>query len=248
MRLNIIDVGIRYGKLTALRSVHSGADGGKVVALLGPNASGKTTLLRTITGLLSPTSGKVELDGVRVDRMTPHDRASKICWVPRIAEVSGAFTIRRVVELGRYALGPSPERVDDALAKVDLLDRSESLWHAASAGMRQRAAFARALAQRTPGGLLVLDEPSSALDLQHLASMGDILKQCAKEGDIVLAALHDISFAMEIADAVVVLKEGQVVLDGQTNAVLTPSSLGGIYGVDLTWAVDDGGKRHLVMA
>ena len=84
--------------------------------------------------------------------------------------------------------------------------------------------------------------------MHHLKSMGEMLKQCASEGDIVIAALHDISFAMEIADAVIVLKEGRIVLDGQTNAVLTPSSLGGIYGVDLNWAVDEAGKRHLVMA
>jgi len=247
LRLHISDVGVRYGKITALRNVHASADGGKVIAVLGPNASGKTTLLRTIAGLFSSSSGKVELDGTRVDGMSPHDRASKISWVPRIAEVAGAFTLRRVVELGRYALGPSQVRVDDALSQVDLLDRSETLWHAASAGMRQRAAFARALAQRTPGGLLVLDEPSSALDLKHLQSMGDLLRSCATEGDIVVAALHDIAFAMEIADEVIVLKEGQIVLAGQTKAVLTPSSLGGVFGVDLTWARDESGKLHLVM-
>ena len=247
MRLHISDVGVRFHKITALRGVHASADGGKIIAVLGPNASGKTTLLRSIAGLISPTHGKIELDGIRVNRMKPHDRASKVSWVPRVAEVAGAFTIRRVIELGRYALGPSTLRVDDALAQVDLLDRSESLWHGASAGMRQRAAFARALAQRTPGGLIVLDEPSSALDLQHLRSMATLLRQCASEGDIVIASLHDISFAMDIADEVLVLKEGQVVLAGQTGAVLTPSSLGEVFGVDLTWAVDEAGKRHLVM-
>jgi iron complex transport system ATP-binding protein len=238
---------MRFSKITALRGVHASADGGKIIAVLGPNASGKTTLLKIIAGLLSPSTGNIELDGFRVDNMTPHDRASKISWVPRVAEVAGSFTIRRVVELGRYALGPSQVRVDDALAQVDLLDRANSLWHTASAGMKQRCAFARALAQRTPGGLIVLDEPSSALDLNHLQSMASILRNCASEGDIVVAALHDIAFAMDIADEVIVLKEGQVVLAGQTNAVLTPSSLSSVFGVDLAWAVDEGGKRHLVM-
>lgn len=247
MRLQIKNVSVRYSKLNALQSVHATADGGKVIAVLGPNASGKTTLLRTIAGLLSPTKGYVELDGVRLDRMSPHDRASKVAWVPRVAEVAGAFSIRKVVELGRYSLGPSAVRVEEALSKVDLLERSESLWHTASAGMRQRSAFARALAQRTPGGLLVLDEPTSALDLRHLQSMGTLLRECAEEGDIVIAALHDIAFAMDVADEVLVLKEGQIVLAGQMNAVLTPSSLGGVFGVDLTWAVDDDGKRHLVL-
>ncbi len=247
MRLQISNVGMRFHKITALRALHASADGGKIIALLGPNASGKTTLLRTVAGLLSPTSGRVELDGIRVDRMSPHDRASKVVWVPRVAEVAGSFSIRKVVELGRYAIGPSSSRVDDALSQVGLLDRADSLWHTASAGMRQRAAFARALAQRTPGGLFVLDEPSSALDLQHLNSMGNLLKACALEGDIVIAAFHDIAFAMDVADEVIVLKEGQIVLAGQTSAVLTPSSLGGVFGVDLTWAQDDSGKRHLVM-
>ena len=247
MRLHISDIGVRFNKLHALKGVHANIDGGKIIAVLGPNASGKTTLLRLIAGLLAPTKGKIILDGTRIDRMSPHDRASKVSWVPRVADVAGSFSIRRVVELGRYALGPSIERVDDALYQVDLFDRADSLWHTASAGMRQRAAFARALAQRTPGGLLVLDEPSSALDLQHLQAMGTLLRNCANEGDIVIAALHDIAFAMEIADEVIVLKEGMVVLAGQLDAVLTPSSLGGVFGVDLTWATDDAGKRHLVL-
>ncbi len=246
MRLRLSDVGVRYGVRTAIRDINAGVDGGKVVAVLGPNASGKTTLLRTIAGLQQPSSGFVELDGARVDKLKPHDLASKIAWVPRVAEVAGSFSIRKVIELGRYALGPSRQRVEGALSKVDLLSRSESLWYEASAGMRQRASIARALAQRTPGGVLVLDEPTSALDLRHLRMVGEILCQCASEGDIVIAAMHDISFALEIADEVFVLKEGQLVLAGATKAVLTPSSLGDVFGVDLAWATDDAGNRHLV--
>ena len=247
MRLELSDVSVRYGARTAINGINIGIDGGKVVAVLGPNAAGKTTLLRTIAGLQLPTHGRLVLDGARIDRMKPHDRASKIAWVPRVAEVAGSFTIRRVVELGRYALGPSQARVDEALKKVDLLDRSESQWHTASAGMKQRGAIARALAQRTPGGMLVLDEPTSALDLRHLQMMGAMLRQCAEEGDIVIAAMHDIAFAMDIADEVLVLREGQLVLAGETHAVLTPSSLGSVFGVDLAWATDEAGKRHLVL-
>jgi iron complex transport system ATP-binding protein len=244
--LRLTEVGVRYGTRTALHDINTGFDGGKVIAVLGPNASGKTTLLRTIAGLQCPTTGIVELDGARVDKLRPHDLASKIAWVPRVADVAGSFTIRKVVELGRYALGPSRQRVEDALSKVDLLGRSESLWFEASAGMRQRAAIARALAQRTPGGMLVLDEPTSALDLRHLRMVGDMLRQCACEGDIVIAAVHNIPFALDIADEVIVLREGQLVLAGATKAVLTPSSLGDVFGVDLAWATDQAGNRHLV--
>ncbi len=246
MRLRLSNLGVRYGARTAIHGLNAGVEGGKVLAVLGPNASGKTTLLQTIAGLQQPTTGMVELDGARVDRLNPHDLASKIAWVPRISEVAGSFTLRKMVELGRYALGPSRQRVEDALSKVNLLSRSESLWHEASAGMRQRAAFARALAQRTPGGVLVLDEPTSALDLRHLRMVGDLLRQCASEGDIVLAAVHDISLVLDIADEVIVLKEGHLALAGSTNAVLTPSSLGEVFGVDLAWATDEAGNRHLV--
>ena len=246
MRIRLTDVGVRYGVRAAIRGINVGVDGGKVIAVLGPNASGKTTLLRTIAGLQHPSTGIVELDGARVDKLKPHDLASKIAWVPRVAEVAGSFTIRKVVELGRYALGPSRQRVEDALSKVDLLSRSESLWFEASAGMRQRAAIARALAQRTPGGVLVLDEPTSALDLRHLRMVGDMLRQCACEGDIVFAAVHNIPLALDIADEVIVLREGQLVLAGATHAVLTPSSLGDVFGVDLAWATDQAGNRHLV--
>ena len=247
MRLRIAELGVRFGSRTALSSISAGIDGGKIVGVLGPNASGKTTLLRTIAGLQHPTHGVVELDGTRVDRMRPHDLASKVAWVPRVSEVAGSFTLRRVVELGRYALGPSQSRIDEALSRVDLLGRSDTMWHEASAGMRQRASIARALAQRTPGGVLVMDEPTSALDLHHLQLVGDLLRQCAAEGDIVLAAMHDIAFAMDLVDEVLVLRDGQVALAGETQAVLTPSSLGGVFGGDLAWALDDAGKRHLVL-
>ena len=247
MRLQISNLTVKYHSVKAIDHVHTNMDGGRIIAVLGPNAAGKTTFLRTVAGLHNPSKGKVVLDGVNVTKMSSYDRASKITWVPRIAEVAGSFTLRRVVELGRYALGPSKDRVNAALKSVGLTHRSESAWHEASAGMKQRAAIARSLAQRTPGGMMVLDEPTSALDLKHLKEMGQLLQECANEGDIVLIAVHDIGFAMQVADEVLVLQEGRLVLAGATRAVLTPSSLASVFGVDLAWATDELQNRHLVM-
>ena len=246
MRLQISSLSVRYGKLVALRDIDANADGGKIVSVLGPNASGKTTLLRCIAGLQTPTRGKVFLDGTSLGRLHPRERASKVAWVPRTSEVGGRFTLRRIVELGRFALGPSPSRVDDALYAVDLLDRADTLWHEASAGMKQRTSIARALAQRTPGGLLVLDEPTSALDLLHVQVVANVLRKCASEGDLVIAAIHNVALAIELADTAFVLKRGELVLSGQSSAVLTLGSLGEVFGVDLAWATDDAGKRYLV--
>jgi iron complex transport system ATP-binding protein len=246
MRLHISSLSVRYGKLTALRDITANADGGKIVSILGPNASGKSTLLRCIAGLQSPTKGKVLFDGASLLRLHPRERASKVAWVPRSSEIGGRFTLRRVVELGRFSLGPSGARVDDALATVDLLDRSETIWHEASAGMKQRASIARALAQRTPGGLLLLDEPTSALDLRHVQVVAKILRKCADEGDLVIAAIHDVALAIDLADTAFVLRHGELALAGQSSAVLTPGSLGEVFGVDLAWATDESGKRHLV--
>lgn len=246
MRLQISSLSVRYGKLVALRDIDANADGGKIVSVLGPNASGKSTLLRCIAGLQIPSSGKVFLDGTSLRRLHPRERASRVAWVPSTSEIGGRFTLRRIVELGRFALGPSPVRVDDALAAVDLLDRADTLWHEASAGMKQRTSIARALAQRTPGGLLVLDEPTSALDLLHVQVVANILRKCASEGDLVIAAIHNVALAIELADTAFVLKRGELVLAGQSSAVLTLGSLGEVFGVDLAWATDDAGKRHLV--
>lgn len=247
MRLQINDLFVRYRSLKAVDHVHANIEGSAVVAVLGPNAAGKSTFLRSIAGLQSVNKGKIMLDGNNVTKMSARNRASKVTWVPQVSEVAGAFTLRRVIELGRYSLGPSKERVDDALKQVGLYERANAMWHEASAGMRQRTAIARALAQRTPGGLMVLDEPTSALDLKHIREMGKCMRQCASEGDIVIVSLHDIGFAMDIADEVLVLQEGRLVLAGATKAVLTPSSLASVFGVDLAWSTDEGGNRHLVM-
>jgi iron complex transport system ATP-binding protein len=246
MRLHISSLSVRYGKLTALRDITASAEGGEIVCVLGPNASGKSTLLRCVAGLQTPTRGKVLFDGASLLRLHPRERASKVAWVPRSSEVGGRFTLRRVVELGRYALGPSPARVDDALATVDLLSRADTIWHEASAGMKQRTSIARALAQRTPGGLLVLDEPTSALDLRHIQIVSEVLRKCASEGDLVITAIHDVALAIHMADTAFVLRNGELVLAGKSSAVLSPGSLGEVFGVDLAWATDDAGKRHLI--
>tara|TARA_B100000470_G_C19587426_1_gene300591 strand:- start:319 stop:663 length:345 start_codon:yes stop_codon:yes gene_type:complete len=112
--------------------------------------------------------------------------------------------------------------------------------------MKQRASIARALAQRTPGGLLILDEPTSALDLRHIRIVSDVLRKCAIEGDLVITAIHDVALAINLADTAFVLRNGDLVLAGQSSAVLSPGSLGDVFGVDLAWATDGGGKRHLV--
>ena len=97
MRLHLSELSVLYGSRIAISGVNAGIDGGRIVAVLGPNASGKTTLLRTTAGLQYPSNGCVELDGRKVDRMSPHDRASKVAWVPRVADAAGSFTIRRIV-------------------------------------------------------------------------------------------------------------------------------------------------------
>ena len=122
--------------------------------------------------------------------------------------------------------------------------RIEDYPHQFSGGQKQRIGIGRAIA--TKPDFIILDEPTSALDLRHLRLIGDLLRKCASEGDIVIAAIHDIALAMDIADEVIVLKEGRLVLAGATKAVLTPSSLGDVFGVDLAWATDEAGTRHLV--
>jgi iron complex transport system ATP-binding protein len=246
LSLIIENLSVRFGRRRAVSEVTVDAAGGKIICVLGPNGSGKTTLLRTIAGLLRPSSGDVRFAGSRLDQLPPRVRAARVSWVPARSFVAGGMTLEDVVTQGRYALGPSARRIDEAIAAVDLDDRRGDRWHALSAGMRQRSTLARALAQRSPGGLFLLDEPTSALDLRHVRGTVDILKQCASEGDLVLCAVHDLDLANEMAADVWVLDEGRLVIAGSADAVLSPGAIGAIFGIDLDWAVDGGGDRHLV--
>ncbi|APE21854.1 MULTISPECIES: ABC transporter ATP-binding protein [Streptomyces] len=225
--------GLSYGD--RLRAVDLTVCPGETVGLIGPNASGKTTLLRCVYGTLAPTAGRALLDGDDLHALGPKARARRIATVPQDSAVEFELTVGELVALGRSPhkrfwegdTGADRERAEAALARVGLADLADRPYPTLSGGERQRALVARALVQDP--ALLVLDEPTNHLDIRHQL---DVLALVRTLGTTNLLALHDLNLAGAYCDRLYVLERGRLVTGGTPAEVLTPALLATVYGVD----------------
>ncbi|MHC4953035.1 MAG: ABC transporter ATP-binding protein [Planctomycetota bacterium] len=235
---------VHYGTRAALRDVSFSLAPGERVALIGPNGGGKTTLLRAISGLQPLSAGEAR----PVTGMSRKDVARRLAYVPQEEFWEFGFPVVEVVACGRYAHSDSlfgesdqdREAVDAALEAVDMVALRDRPVNAISGGERRRAILARALAQHAQA--LVLDEPTTALDLRHREAVLGAVRQNA---GAVLFATHDLDAAAAIADRIVVLDEGRIVMDGPPRAVLTESLLHDIFGVQVK-VVEEDGRLHVL--
>jgi iron complex transport system ATP-binding protein len=236
---------VRFGERRALAGVDLEVPSGQFVALAGPNGSGKSTLLRSILGFLPPDHGSVALFGDPVASLPIRERARRAAWVPQIESLRDDVPLREYVQYGRYpfhgaldADTAADRRVaDEALREVGLLERASDGILSISGGERQRAILARALAQQAP--LLLLDEPTTHLDIAHQIDLLARVRRLATGGRVtVIAALHDLNLAARYADRIVVLSRGRRVADGAPSAVLSPDLLARVWGVDAELGVD----------
>ena len=246
MSLTVDHLEFAYGHLTVLEDIHAQAAPGRMTALIGPNAAGKSTLLRCMVGSLRPRSGSVLLDGEPAHRMAPRRLATRVAYVPQRSIVSAAFTVRQVVELGRYALAPNRTRVEEALGRMDLLEVAERPFPELSVGQQQRVTLARALAQVAPEGHLLLDEPTSAMDLRHVRESLRLLRELADGGATVLMAVHDLAVAATVADEAWLLSQGRLVATGDVESVMELERLGEVFGVSFGWVGRRRGRPTLV--
>ena len=185
MRLSA-KVSYSYGTREALKDLKLKAIGGELLAIIGPNGAGKSTLLKCLVGILRPV-GKVELDGRDLLSLKPAERAKLITYVPQSSFPEFAFTVEEFVEMGSYMTGGS---VEEALRKVGLWERRRDRITSLSGGEFQLALIARALAQGSRA--ILLDEPTSHLDVNHALRVMELLRELRGE-KIVVAVLHDIN-------------------------------------------------------
>jgi iron complex transport system ATP-binding protein len=226
--LQLEGLSVRYGSRMVLRDVSLDVHAGEVVALIGPNGAGKSTLLRAASGLVHPTSGRVTCGGEDISKLPERMRARRLAVVPQASREGGAFTVKQTVMLGRTSyLGwtgrPSEEderRVAEALRITDLKRFTERRVAELSGGEQQRVLIARALAQAA--SVLLMDEPSSNLDLQYQAGLLELIRSLAEEGRYaVLLALHDLNLVARVADRVALLLGGELVAVGELETVMT---------------------------
>jgi iron complex transport system ATP-binding protein len=236
--LEIKSLQVAYGERLVLEDIDLAIHKGELVALIGPNGAGKTTLLRAISGAVRPRRGKIEVAGRDLEQLSVTQRAAYLAVVPQAHDLPQGFTTWQTVMLGRTPylgwLGkPSPvdsQRVDWAMQRTHLVALRDRPIEELSGGEQQRVLLARALAQDTP--ILLLDEPTSNLDLHHQSLLLNLVKSLANEqGLAVLMALHDLNLAAIYADRLALLVEGRLRLVGEPEDVLTPQTLAEAYQV-----------------
>jgi len=246
-----VDVGYTT---VVVRGVSLTIDAGVCTALVGPNGSGKSTLLRSLAGTLRPRQGTVLVDGDDVRRLRTRELARRIGVLHQGAAVPEAITVRQLVEQGRYPhAGPlamlrqrHDPIIDEALTAVDLTQHADRPVDELSGGERQRAWLALTLAQQAP--ILLLDEPTTFLDIGHQMETLALIEQLRRErGLTVLAVLHDLNDAFAIAQHVVVMRSGRVVAAGPPDAVINTSLLRDVFGVHAHVGVHaETGVRYVV--
>ena len=242
--LQAVDVSFAYGRrqgdmLPVLDRVSLEAARGTILGLLGPNGSGKTTLLRLLSGVLQPRSGQVLIDGRPVGQLTRRDVARRIAVVPQETRTAFDFSVIDMVLMGRYPhLGPfalegaaDQEIARDALAATGTEALAHRSFSTLSGGEKQRVVIASALAQASE--MLLLDEPTAALDLRYQFEISALLGRLnAERGTTLVVSTHDLNFAAALCTRIILLREGRVIAHGSTEETLTADNIRLLYDVD----------------
>jgi iron complex transport system ATP-binding protein len=228
---------------------------GELLAVLGPNGSGKTTLLRLLAGLLAPSAGTVRLDGQPLGRLSRRAVARRMALVPQDPRVDYPFTALEVTLMGRAphqtGLGLPSSRdlaiAEDALARVDAGALAGRVLDHLSGGERQRVFVARALAQEP--SVLLLDEPTTHLDVRHQLDTHALLRDlCRERGLACVTVVHDLNLAMAYCDRVVVLAGGRVAVAGPPAQALTEERVAAVFGVTIAVVAHPGDGTPVLVA
>jgi iron complex transport system ATP-binding protein len=242
--LRAADVSFGYHDTPVLSGVSIHVPDGGLVGIIGPNGSGKTTLLRVLAGTRKPQRGVVTLDDQPLGTLPRAALARRMAVVPQETHLAFEYTVLEVVLMGRYPhLGPfaieGPADVSiarQALASTGTLALEGREFSTLSGGEKQRVVIATALAQiggRASGSILLLDEPTAALDLKYQLEIGALLESLHRSHALtVVVSTHDLNFAAALCDTLVMLKDGRVLASGRVADVLTPALVRQLYDVD----------------
>jgi len=247
--LRAIGAGLDLGSRTVLDGVDLDIRRGEVLALVGPNGAGKSSLLALLSGERAPSRGRVELEGRAVGEYAPVELARRRAVLTQENGLSFPFRVREVLEMGRAPWLRTPERERDegamlsAAARADVGHLLERRFTELSGGERARVSLARVLAQETP--VVILDEPTAALDLRHQEDVLRVARALAAIGGAVVVVLHDLSLAGTVADRVALLAGGRIRAVGEPREVLTAAAIGEVYGLEVD-VLEHGGRLLVV--
>lgn len=240
---------VGYGKRLVIPGLSLHITMGVITALVGPNGSGKSTILKAIARLIAPKAGSIYLDGRAIAQLPTREVARQLAILPQSPSTPEELTVGELVEQGRYPhAGPlrmlreqDHIAITEALSATNMTELQHRRLDTLSGGERQRAWIALALAQATP--ILLLDEPTTFLDVKHQIEVLDLIDTLNhRHGKTIVLVVHDLNHAARYADRMVVLQAGRIVADGSPRAILTPFLLADVFQVQahvLHHPVDD---------
>ncbi|WP_312794287.1 ABC transporter ATP-binding protein [Tianweitania sp.] len=252
--LSISDLAAGYGDALVLDGLDLDVPTGSITAIVGANACGKSTLLRVMSRLLSPRSGQVLLDGKSIHRMPPRQLARTLGLLPQSPIAPEGITVADLVSRGRHPhqgllsrwTHADDEAVASALEATKTFDLAERPVDELSGGQRQRVWIAMALAQQTD--LLLLDEPTTFLDISHQVEVLDLLTDLNKtRGTTIVMVLHDLNLAARYADYLVAMAEGRLHAAGKPEAILTEDTVRTVFGLESRIILDPTSGRPLML-
>lgn len=237
--ISISNLSAGYGSREVIHDLSLSLETGVFYGLIGPNGSGKSTLIDLMMATLAPNRGTIRLRGRELKEFCHREKALDIALVPQDFRINFDFTVYEVVMMGRHPHIPrfanpgitDQAVVDQVLAELEITDLADRLITQLSGGEKQRVIVARALAQATP--LLILDEATSSLDIQHSLHIFQVLKRRQREQQItVIAAIHDLNFAAAYCDEIILLNQGRLVTIGPPQEVLIRERLQEVFSID----------------
>lgn len=248
MRIEIAGLEFSYESVPVLEDINLELKEGETLAIVGPNASGKTTLLKCINRILEPQKGTILIDGEELKELGKEEIARKIGHVPQAEAENFPTTVFDTVLMGRKPHGgwkPSKKDLEIAseiIEKLNLEEISMRNIGEISGGQRQKVMIARCLAQEPEA--ILLDEPTSSLDLRHKLEVLNSVKEQAQEGISVVMAMHDLNLALRYSDKILMLREGKIFAAGGPE-IITPENIETVYGVKVKITEESG--RYTIM-
>ncbi|MCX8176285.1 MAG: ABC transporter ATP-binding protein [Candidatus Bathyarchaeota archaeon] len=237
VKLKIEKVSFSYGEIPVCEDINIEVNGGEVVSLLGPNGSGKTTILRCIAKVLKPRLGVIFVDEKNIQEISYKEFAKLLAYLPQKFAVNFPFTAFEVVLMGRKPFikwqveEEDLKTVEETLKLVEAENLANRYFDELSGGESQRVMVARVLAQKTH--VLLLDEPTANLDVKHQLQLLNLIRKIVKENKMVaLISMHNLNLAARFSDKIAMIKNGKIVAFGPPDQVLTSQTIKSVYGID----------------